>query len=103
MMIYEVNLRVNKNIFKEFYAWLQDHARELLALPGFETCMIYEQVDDDSKAQQTLVVHYDVASMFDLENYFINHATEKRQAVIQKFGNQIVTTRRLLQKIESIN
>ena len=43
MVIYEVNLSINIDIYQDFDLWLKKHFKEILQLPGFIQACILKQ------------------------------------------------------------
>lgn len=94
MVIYEVNLTVNNDIFHEFYAWLVKHAEEILRFTGFQQAEIAKEKMNVSEAVK-LTVRYTLSSEDDLNHYLTHHAPAMREDGIKRFGNQFSAVRRI--------
>jgi hypothetical protein len=95
MVIYEVNLQINRDIFPDFISWLRLHVEHILTLPGFiKALYLKEQITDDIDIQ-TLSIQYYLDSQASLDNYFENHAEAMRDDGLVKFPNQFSATRRI--------
>jgi len=96
MVIYEVNISVNNDIFQDYYDWLLPHAKDILNLPGFIDCEIglVENQSDDNKNH--LRVSYTIDSYDNLQHYLTNHAQQMRDDATQQFGGQFDITRRII-------
>ncbi|VVC75700.1 hypothetical protein AQUSIP_09900 [Aquicella siphonis] len=96
MVIYEVNLSINNDIFQEYYEWLLPHIQQMLLFNGFiksEIGMVENNEDDN---QNHLRVSYTVDSYDNLQHYFDHHASEMRAEAINRFGDKINVTRRII-------
>lgn len=98
MLIYEVNLKVDRAIESEYLAWLNDHVREMLELGCFEGAQIYrEEQDGSGDGQFRMVVHYQVRGRETLQRYFDEHAASMRADGLERFGARFSATRRVLE------
>lgn len=103
MLIYEVNLTVENEIYDEYYAWLVPHVKEILQFRGFKKAEISQDktVENDNE-QKKLIVHYSVNSEEDLHDYLNNHAANMRAGAVEKFGNQFSASRRVYQSLITV-
>jgi hypothetical protein len=90
-IIYEVTLSVPQTITDEYLGWLRNHVSEILQLEGFMDAKIY-QINPE-----TFVVHYHVATYNALIKYFEQQAPALRQQGIDRFGDLVAISRRILQ------
>lgn len=96
MIIYEVNVTVDADIYSKFIPWLQDHIKKILSVPGFTKAVyLHEQIDAYIN-QNAIIIQYYVDSQKNLDNYLKNHAQYMREDAIQRFHNQFKVTRRIL-------
>lgn len=98
MIIYEVNLTVDRDIADEYADWLGPHIEEMLALPGFESAEWLEDVDYDvdEGADPRWVIHYRLRSHDDFVRYEQEHAEQMRGDGLERFGTKFEATRRIL-------
>lgn len=98
MIIYEVNLTVDHDIADEYAAWLGEHIREMLALPGFESAAWLSDVDyhEEDGADPRWTIQYRLGSHDDLTRYFETHAERMRADGLERFGDGFKATRRIL-------
>jgi len=94
MIIYEVNLTVDPEIFSDYYTWLIDHIQKMLKFSGFTRAEVATEKKSVDEAKH-LTVRYFVSSENHLEDYFQNHANYMRQATIDRFGDKVSATRRV--------
>lgn len=97
MIVYEVNLDIDAGAFAEYRAWLDAHAGEMLALPGFVSAEIFECREPAPIAgRRQLVVTYRLADAPALERYLREDAPRLRADGIARFGGKFNATRRVL-------
>jgi quinol monooxygenase YgiN len=97
MIVYEVNIRIERAISEEYRAWLAEHVRELLTLPGFLSAEVFECLPDPDDAEhESLVVCYRLQSHAALTAYLAHHAPAMRAKGGQRFGDRMQVSRRVL-------
>ena len=101
MIIYEVNLNINREIYSEYKLWLMDHAKEMLQFPGFIQATLLKQEQDNVSEQEKLTIQYQLESREDLEKYFIEFAPKMREEGIKRFKDKFSATRRVF-KVQDI-
>ena len=95
--IYEVTLSVDREIAEAFDAWLENHVREMLDIPGFLKAETFE-IEDDEEGRARRVTHYYLASEEDLEEYLAGPANAMRQSGIDQFADRFEASRRVLRR-----
>lgn len=96
-LVYEVNLEVDAAIGPAYRAWLHDHVREMLALPGFVAAQVYEVTDPPPSAGTlSLCAQYRLRDPAALEAYLRDHAPRMRADGVARFGDGFRATRRIL-------
>lgn len=102
-VIYEVNLWVDRAAAAEYRAWLDDHMRQMRALPGFTSAVLYEVREPTPPAGQVaLSVRYRLRDQEALEAYLVEHAPRMRADGLQRFGERFRAERRVLASIDSV-
>ena len=91
MILYEINLKIDKNSSKHFMEWLPDHVQRVLKAKGFIEASIFQEEKEDVQ----ITVFYKVKSKKDLESYFEGYAKEMRQEGLDKFPNQFTASRKV--------
>ena len=97
---YEVRLEIDPAVVAEFDDWLRDHAREMLAFPGFQSASVYRGIELSDAYRAVRVVTYDVRSRRELDSYLHTHAPRMRKEGANRFGKQFTATRRILPTAE---
>lgn len=101
MLIYEVNLSIERSILDAYRRWLSRHIQELLGIDGFEQAVVYERIDGNGERVE-LVVHYRLSGRVTFEHYVREHADRMRADGIARFGDGFSATRRLLEPTDDI-
>lgn len=95
MVIYEVNLHIDEVVYKEFRLWLDEHIKEMLAIPGFIQAMVLKQIDGDGAGSaKQITVHYQLKGVDELNTYFEKYAPKLRSEGLKRFDGQFKASRR---------
>jgi len=94
MVVYQVDIKYNKDINKKLYEWLLSHANQMLEYKGFIKYDLYE----DYEIPSTYTVQYYLKDLPSLEDYLHKYSQKMRQKGIDLFGKSITVTRRILVK-----
>ncbi len=95
MVIYEVNLDIDKDVAAAFADWLKPHIDEMLEIDGFFRAQWFE-VEADAEDRVSWSVRYDVYTRDDLQRYFDHHAARMRGDGLRRFEGRFRATRRIL-------
>lgn len=99
-LVYEVTLDIGADAAPEFDAWLAEHVREMLALPGFRDARILNPDNPDAApgapASVRRVVQYTMAGRAELDRYLTEHAPRMRADGSTRFGEKLKSSRRVL-------
>lgn len=100
MIIYLVELEMEAGLRDEYLAWLHEHVREMLALPGFVDAEINARIDPPPPAGRCVAcVHYRLRDHAAWEAYLAEHAPRLRAAGIARFGERVRAARTLLETL----
>lgn len=94
MVIYEVNLSINKDSFDSYLSWLTPHVKEMLNFKGFKKARYLNETKYDDHQTKNLTVQYEVDTMDDLEDYLTNHSSRMRDEGIKRFKDKFSASRR---------
>lgn len=101
MLIYNVTVKVALNIVDKWKQWMIDiHLPEMMKTGKFNSyrmCTL-EQVTDEDDAT-TFVVQYECNSLADYESYIAEYADAMRQDGINRFGNQFIAFRTIMEVV----
>ncbi|WP_202845498.1 DUF4286 family protein [Luteimonas saliphila] len=97
MVLYEVTVRVEREIAEDYLAWLPGHVERILALPGFDAAEVFEVVETPPDARHLLLcAHYRLRDGAALEAYLQGHAARMRAESAERFGDRVRASRRVL-------
>lgn len=101
MIVYTVDLEVDAAIRDDYLAWLREHVREMLTLPGFLSAEIYTRLEPEAAPDCCgFAVHYRLRERAAFENYMAEYAPRMREAGVQSWGERVRARRGLLQTLE---
>jgi quinol monooxygenase YgiN len=95
-LVYEVTLRVDRDIAGDYQAWLHQHVREMLALPGFVAATVFELPDAADAASVVYCCHYRLVDRAALDDYLQVHAARMRGDGQLRFAGRFSAERRIL-------
>ena len=98
-VIYEVNLKVDRDIAAEYAAWLEPHMDQMLELEGFESATWFEREPGMEGAHGDSVLwtlQYHVGTRADLERYLVEGAARMRGDGLERFNGRFEASRRVL-------
>src|SRR5438105_6397652 len=94
-LVYEVTLDIQAGAAPEFDAWLKEHVRQMLALPGFHDARILKP-DGVEPGTERRVVQYTLGGRAELDHYIAEHAPRMREDGVKRFGEKLKASRRVL-------
>jgi hypothetical protein len=100
VIVYEVNLALERALAHEYLPWLREHVQQMLALPGFEQAEVFAIDATDPSAPQTeFAVQYRLRDEAALQDYFARHAADMRAQGFARFGDRVQARRRVLRPV----
>ena len=103
MVIYEVNLAIDKDIYSQFEIWLKKHAREMLQFPGFIHANILKPENEAVFNKEQLTVQYQLQNREALDSYFAQYPAKMREEGISLFKDKFSAERRIFEIKENIS
>lgn len=99
MIIYNVTVKLEKVIHEEWLNWMKTkHIPDVMATGYFLGNNIFKiLVEEDDGVSYS--VQYACANMSDLQEYQLKHAPALQKEHIDKFRNQFIAFRTLLEKV----
>lgn len=97
MLIYEVNLDVDRGVAGAYAAWLGPHIGEVLAVDGFASAEWWS-VDDAPAGRVLWCVQYRVQDRAALDAYLAHHAARLRGDGLTRFAGRFSASRRVLER-----
>lgn len=92
MILYEVNIQIDEDVYNDYITWLELHIQKILRLPGFNKALLL----NDMQNKSNVTVQYYLNSAEALDNYLLNNAEQMRADGLLKFSNKFTVTRRFL-------
>jgi len=98
VIVYEVNLAIDRGIADAYRAWLSTHVAEILRLPGFVDARILDVLEPAPDANRVaMCVQYTLRDRASLDGYVRDHAPRMRGEGEARFGGRFHATRRVLE------
>ena len=100
MFIYNVTIKVHNAIHTEWLSWLQEeHIPRVLETGCFTGATVMRLLEVDDTEGPTFAVQYQVESKALYNQYIERFAGRMRQEFIEKWGDQFVAFRSLMQVV----
>jgi hypothetical protein len=100
MILYNVTANVNKDVAHNWLRYMKlEHIPDVMATGCFKAHRILKLTDPEPEEGVTYAIQYVCDSMEVLENYFEKYAPSLRQEPLQKFPNQFVVFRTILEEV----
>ncbi|MFC0676592.1 DUF4286 family protein [Lysobacter korlensis] len=97
MIVYEVNVEVERELRDDYLAWLRPHIDEICALDGFTGASCFELREPPPSAGRVgFCVQYRLVDAAALEAYLRDHAPRLRADGVARFGDRFSANRRVL-------
>ena len=100
MLIYNVTTKVDWSVSDDWVKWMQEiHLPDVMASGCFEKYQFVRLLDIDEVDGPTYAAQFYASSKDSYDDYISNHAPQKRQHVIETWGNKFISFRTLMQLI----
>jgi hypothetical protein len=100
MFIYNVTTKIEGGIAEDWLAWLkEEHIPDILQTGCFTHATILQLIENDNSDGPTYAVQYHAESKALYNRYIEIFATGLRQKVIEKWGNQFISFRTVMQVV----
>lgn len=98
MVIYEVNIEVDRSVAADYEAWIPSHMKELLTFDGFLKAQVYRIGGADEATHDGICwsFHFHLRDEAALKAYFQDHAPRLRQESKARFRGLFTASRRVL-------
>jgi len=101
MIIYNVSVKVNKDIANEWLSWLQnEHLADVLGTGKFTRAQICKLLDQDETDGIAYVIQYYADNYEQYKQYVDEHSDAMRKKGYDKFGNQFIAFRTIMELIQ---
>ncbi len=100
MFIYNVTIKIHEPIHAAWLQWLkEEHVPEVLATNCFTNATIVRLLEVDDREGPTYAVQYAAESKAMYNQYIEKFAAAMRQKSFDKWGNQFIAFRSLMQVV----
>lgn len=100
MIIYNVTIKVQKAISNIWLQWLkEEHIPDVINTGCFTHAVILKLMEVDETEGPTYAIQYHAESKGLYNNYIENHAAQMRQKGYNKWGNQFIAFRSVMQVV----
>ncbi len=100
MFIYNITVKVDNHILQQWLQWQkEEHIPEVMATNLFTQNKFFKLLDQDDIDSSTYVVQYYIDTKDKYEKYLNEYALLLREKAFEKWGNNFVAFRTLMQVV----
>jgi hypothetical protein len=100
MIIYNVTLKVEKQVSGEWITWMKtEHMPDLMATGLFTDCRLSRLLEQDETDGFTFTAQYICNSLAEYNTYIDEYATEMRDKALKLFAGKFVAFRTIMEVI----
>lgn len=100
MIVYNVTTKVTTAIQQQWLQWIkEEHIPDIISTGCFTHATVLQLMEVDDSEGPTFAVQYFAESKALYNNYIEKHAAAMRQKAFDKWGNQFIAFRSLMQVI----
>jgi len=101
MIVYNISIKINKAIEEEWVRWQKtEHIPEVMSSRQFIDYKFYHLLEDEVTDSVIYIVQYFSPSMQEYNKYIDNFASGLRQKALDKWGNQFIAFRTIMQSVD---
>lgn len=100
MIVYNVTTKVTTAIQQQWLQWIkEEHIPDIISTGCFTHATVLQLMEVDDSEGPTFAIQYFAESKALYNNYIEKHAAAMRQKAFDKWGNQFIAFRSLMQVI----
>lgn len=100
-VIYNVTVKVNEGVAKAWLDWLlHEHIPDVMNTGCFVKYQVVRLLEVDDSEGPTYAVQYHASSKANYNRYIEKHASELRAVSNEKWGNQFIAFRTVMQVVQ---
>ena len=100
MIVYNVTIKIVNAVHADWLQWLkEEHVAEVIHTGCFTQATILRLLEVDDTEGPTYAIQYFAESKALYNNYIENHAATMRQKSFDKWGNQFIAFRSVMQVV----
>ena len=101
MIVYNISIKVNKMIETEWVQWQKtEHIPEVMSSGQFYEHRFYRLIEDEVSDGVLFIVQYFAESMQQYSQYINQFASSLSQKALDKWGNQFIAFRTIMQSVD---
>lgn len=101
MFVYNISMKVNPSIEKDWVQWQrQEHIPEILATGLFTEYKFFRLLEQDEAEGITYVIQYFATTSENYQQYIEKFSPKFRKAATEKWGDQFVGFRTVMQVVQ---
>ena len=98
MLLYNVTIKAENNIAEAWLQWMKDeHIPDVINTGCFIKATLCKLLEVDDEDGPTYTVQYHASAYSNYDRYLKEYAGEMRKKVMEKWGNNLVIFRSLMQ------
>ena len=100
MIVYNITTKVHKVIDADWLQWQKrEHIPEIMATGFFASFSIFRLLEQDDSEGNTYAIQFNASSTDNYRQYTEQHAPLLRKKALDKWGNQVISFRSVLEVI----
>ena len=100
MFIYNITIKVQASIKNDWFSWLmEEHIPEITGTGCFKKATVLQLLETDDTEGPTYAIQFEAESKAQYNLYIEKYAGSMRQRSINKWGDQFIAFRSLLQVV----
>ena len=100
MLIYNITIKIDRSIQKDWVQWMQQiHIPEVMQTGCFAANRLLKLLESDESDGFTYTVQYTASCKADYDRYIEKYAPALRKSTISKWGNSLIAFRTLMEVI----
>jgi hypothetical protein len=101
VFVYNITIKINPGIEDEWLHWQRhEHIPDIMTTGLFTEWKMFRLLGQDESDGITYVVQYFAATACDYELYIQDHAPKLREKALQRWGDQFIAFRSVMQLVK---
>ena len=101
MIVYNISNKVELAIEADWVQWQpQEHIPAIMASGQFTDYKFYRLLEQEDDGSATYIIQYFAPTEEQYQNYIQNFAPQRRQEAFEKWGNQFIAFRSIMQVVK---
>jgi hypothetical protein len=100
MYIYNITIKVNKDIISDWLGWqINEHLPEIMQTGLFSEYKFFRLLEQDETEGMTYVVQFFTADISNYQQYIDEYAPLLREKALQRWGDGFIAFRTLMETV----